>query len=113
MTDSIRPGAAPSRSRRDRVILLSIAGAVAIGAGGFLAGRASVDTSPCRAVQEIAAKESADALALTNPDPAAEKQEKAVGLRRWAALIHSRPECFPGNEREDADRITEKLGNKP
>ncbi|MFD9516064.1 hypothetical protein [Streptomyces sp. NPDC059979] len=113
MTDSIRPGAHPSRSRRDRVVLLSIAGAVVFGVGGYFAGRASVDTGPCRAVQEIAAKERADALELPNPGPTTEARPRVAGLRRYAALVHSRPECFSSSERAEADMVTKDLAHIP
>ncbi|MFJ3834469.1 hypothetical protein ACIPY6_03010 [Streptomyces sp. NPDC090054] len=113
MTDSIRPGGIPSRSRRDRTVLLGIACAVIIGVGGFFAGRASVDNGPCRAVQEIAAKERADTLALPDSDPTTEARPKAAGFRRYAALVHSRPECFSHSDRAEADTVTQELGGLP
>lgn len=115
MTDPIRPGGFPSRSRRDRVVLLSIAGVAAVSVASFFVGRASVDNSACRAIQEVAVKERAETLAMPEPGPTStsDGREKTAGFRRYAALVHSRPECFSGTERAEADAVTQQLAGLP
>ncbi|MFD5617061.1 hypothetical protein [Streptomyces yangpuensis] len=60
-----RTGATAARDHRDRWILCSIAGAMAIAAASFLAGRASVDTPDCAAAKAMAAESHSDVLAAS------------------------------------------------
>ncbi|MGW6872932.1 hypothetical protein ACWGHA_11415 [Streptomyces xanthophaeus] len=132
MTESIRPGGVPSRSRRDRVVLLSIAGAVIIGVGGFYVGRV-IDTdatnespSGCtatRAASDEAARDATSAPPSPGrpstgtgewwdvPIPASTPTPDRLKVREYVHLILQNPTCFTVQERAQAQVLLDQLNS--
>ncbi|MFF4429762.1 hypothetical protein ACFYZ4_11420 [Streptomyces sp. NPDC001513] len=111
MTDPIRSGATPAR--RDLLVLVSLGGAIVIGVGGFLAGRASVDANPqppnCSSTREA----SAAALAAAQPSPAptyvAAPAPDRIKLREASHLVLQNPTCYSVQERAQAQVLLDQL----
>ncbi|WKD36529.1 hypothetical protein [Streptomyces xanthophaeus] len=132
MTEPIRRGAAPSRSRRDRAVALSIAGAVIIGVGGFLAGRAAdadvkderpQDCATTRAAGEDAVRAATSASPSPGrpsagtgewwdvPIPASTPTPDRLKLREYVHLVLQNPGCFTVQERAQAQVLLDQLNS--
>lgn len=104
-----RSGVAPAQARRDRWIFGGIAASVALVAGAFLAGRASVDAPDCMAAKKLAAETQSAFMTAGQSSSTEEKQKGREPLRQYGYIVTQNPHCFSGRERDTAQQGLDAL----